>query len=75
MSLQSNNNNYKSDYQKLLYNYNELKNYTGNLEKETKELNKEVSRLKKEINELYLLLVVKVDREVKKNNKNNKGFS
>lgn len=27
MSLQSSN-KYKSDYQKLLYNYNELKNYT-----------------------------------------------
>lgn len=74
MSLQSRN-KYKSDYQKLLYNYNELKNYTGDLEKETKELNKEIIRLKKEINELYLLLVVKVDREVNKNNKHNEGFS
>lgn len=46
MSLQSSN-KYKSDYQKLLYNYNELKNYTGGLEKETKELNKEIIRLKK----------------------------
>lgn len=74
MSLQSSN-KYKSDYQKLLYNYNELKNYTGDLEKETKELNKEIIRLKKEINELYLLLIVKVDREVNKNNKCNKRFS
>lgn len=74
MSLQSSN-KYKSDYQKLLYNYNELKNYTGDLEKETKELNREIVRLKKEINELYLLLVVKVDREVHKNNKCNKRFS
>lgn len=74
MNLQSSN-KYKSDYQKLLYNYNELKNYTGDLEKETKELNREIVRLKKEINELYLLLVVKVDREVYKNNKCNKRFS
>lgn len=74
MSLQSSN-KYKSDYQKLLYNYNELKDYTGGLEKEIKELNKEIIRLKKEINELYLLLVVKVDREVNKNNKHNEGFS
>ena len=73
MSLQSNG-EYKSDYQKLLYNYNELKNYTGDLEKENKDLNKEIGRLKKEINELYLLLTVKVDREVDKNNKCNKRF-
>lgn len=73
MSLQSNG-EYKSDYQKLLYNYNELKNYTGYLEKENKDLNKEIVRLKKEINELYLLLTVKVDREVDKNNKCNKRF-
>lgn len=74
MSLQSNK-EYKSDYQKLLHKHSVLKTYSKGLESDIRELNKEIVRLKKEINELYLLLVVKVDREVDKNNKYNKRFS
>lgn len=74
MSLQSNK-EYKSDYQKLLHKHSVLKTYSKELESDIKDLNKEIIKLKKEINELYLLLVVKVDREVNKNNKHNKGFS
>lgn len=74
MSLQSNK-EYKSDYQKLLHKHSVLKTYSKGLESDIKDLNKEIIKLKKEINELYLLLIVKVDREVNKNNKHNKGFS
>lgn len=74
MSLQSSD-ICKSDYQKLLNKYGKLKIYIKGLESDIKELNKEIIRLKKEINELCLLLLVKVDKEVDKNNECDKGFS